>query len=279
MNNIAYYNGTYAPLEELTIPALDRAVYFGDGVYEAAYFRNGRPFALDDHLKRFKNSLGFVKIAYPTESEEELEKILRGLCDKIGGEGIVYWQTSRATAPRNHAFPENAKSNLLAWAKHKPLGDFTAPIKLMTMDDIRYKMCNVKTLNLMPNIMASQAAKESGCDEAVFVRDGLVTEGSHSNIHIIKDKKIITHENGSLILPGTVRSHLLRVAEKLGIAYEERPFAPEEMYTADEVLVTSATTFFRHACELNGRAVGMRDNETYMQLVGEYMQWMERETE
>jgi len=271
MENIAYYNGKYAPLEELTLPVLDRAVYFGDGVYEAAYFRNGKPYALDDHLRRFRNSLAMVKIGYPCADEAELVSVIRTLCSKIDGDGIVYWQTSRGTAPRTHVFPGNGKSNLLAWAKGKPLGDVRVPMTLVTTGDVRYKMCNVKTLNLMPNILAAQYAKDMGCDEAVFIRDGFVTEGAHTNIHIIRDGRIITHETDELILPGTVRLQMLRLCEKLGIPVDERPFTPDELMSADEVLITSSTSFIRRAASVDGKPVGGRNSELYEKLISAYI--------
>jgi len=277
MDNLAYYNGTYAPLEELTLPVLDRAVYFGDGVYEAAYFRNGKPFALGDHMRRLENSLRMVKIGYPVSGEAELVSIIRGLCERVGGEGIVYWQVSRGTAPRGHVFPDSAVPNLLAWAKRKPLGDIRRPLTLITVPDIRYHMCNVKTLNLMPNIMAAQSAKDAGCDEAVFVRDGFVTEGAHTNVHIIKDGRIVTHENGSLILPGTVRGQLLSICGRLGIGVEERAFTVDEMLSADEVLITSATSFIKRACSLDCHAVGGRASALYERLASEYLAMAARE--
>ncbi|MBR5012196.1 MAG: aminotransferase class IV, partial [Clostridia bacterium] len=181
-----------------------------------------------------------------------------------------YWQVSRGTAPRAHVFPADRTSNLLAWAKAKPLGDLRIPMSLITVSDVRYFMCNVKTLNLMPNIIAAQAAKAAGCDEAVFVRDGFVTEGAHTNIHIIKDGCIITHENGPLILPGTVRLQMLRICDRLGIPYIERPFTPDELFSADEVLITSSTSFIRRAASVDGVSVGGRAAAIYESLIGAY---------
>ncbi len=277
MENIAYYNGEYAPLEELRIPVLDRAVYFGDGVYEAVYFNNGIPFVLADHLRRFERSLKFARIE-PAMSTDELEALVRELCGKVGGEGIVYWQTSRGSAPRSHTFEAGMKSNMLAWAKKKPLGDITKKFDLITVPDIRYKMCNVKTLNLMPNILAAQAAKEAGCDEAVFVRDGFVSEGAHTNVHILKDGRIITHQNGELILPGTVRGQLIEACDTLGIEVVERPFTPDEMADADEILITSATSFFRVAKSLDGKPVGGKDADTVRRLNVVYLGRLKDET-
>jgi len=277
MKNLAYYNGKYAPLEELTVPALDRAVYFGDGVYEAAVFVGGVPFGMGDHLARFERSMGFVKIAKPMELDE-VDAVVRELCRQVGGEGIVYWQATRGTAPRTHTFPENVPSNLLAWAKSKPIGDVSKKLTLITQPDIRYKMCNVKTLNLMPNVMASQAAKDAGCDEAVFVRDGYVTEGSHTNMHIIKEGKLITHPNCELILPGTVRKQMLELCAKLGIEVIERPFTVDEMKDADEVLITSSTSFIRSASTLDGAPIGGRAADVVERLLSAYIEWVERET-
>ena len=270
MENIAYYNGNYTTLEELQLPVLDRAVYFGDGVYEAMYVRNGIPYGMGDHLDRFYESLRSVKIAPPAE-RAEFEAFLLDLTKRLGGEGILYWQTSRGSAYRAHTFPEGAAPNLLAWFKHKKLADPRAPFRLMTTEDRRYSFCHVKTLNLILNVMAAEEAKENGCDEAVFVRDGIVTEGAHTNIHLLKDGALITHPLDCHILPGTVRRQLIRLCGSLRIPVMERAFAPEEMETADEILVTSSTSFIRRASVLNRAPVGGHALPLYDALLSAYL--------
>lgn len=270
MENIAYYNGKYTTIEELRIPVLDRAVYFGDGVYEAMYVRNGIPYGMGDHLDRFYESLRAVRIAPPME-RTAFEAFLADLTKRLGGEGILYWQASRGSGYRAHVFPEGAAPNLLAWFKHKKLADPRTPFRLMTMEDRRYSFCNVKTLNLILNVMAAEEAKEKGCDEAVFIRDGLVTEGAHTNIHLLKDGALITHPLDCRILPGTVRRQLIRLCGGLHIPVVERAFTPEEMAASDEVLVTSATTLIRRADTLDSLPVGGRALPLYEALLSAYL--------
>ncbi len=270
MDNIAYYNGNYTTLEELKLPVLDRAVYFGDGVYEAMYVRRGIPYGMDDHLDRLYGSLQAVKIAPPME-RAAFEAFLNDFAKRLGGEGVLYWQVTRGSGYRAHTFPQGAQPNLLAWFKHKELADPRAPFRLMTADDRRYSFCNVKTLNLILNVMAAEEAKENGCDEAVFVRDGFVTEGAHTNIHLLKDGALITHPLGCHILPGTVRRQLLRLCAKLHVPVAERAFTPEEMAAADEILITSSTSFIRRASVLNGAPAGGRAPALYEALISAYL--------
>ena len=142
--------------------------------------------------------------------------------------------------------------------------------RLISIPDTRFYHCNIKTLNLIPNVMAAQQASEAGCNETVFVRDGCVTECSHSNISMVKDGVFITHPLDNLILPGTERKHIIRWCVELGIPVEERAFTLEELYTADEILVTSTSHPSMRAMELNKRAVGMKNPELIQKLRDQY---------
>jgi D-alanine transaminase len=258
MKNIAYYNGKISTIEEMTIPLNDRAVYFGDGVYDVALIRNGRVFALDEHMARFKNSCRLLEIDFPM-TDSELEAVFIGLIEKLDDftDGTLYWQSSRGTAERDHTYPgDDVPANLLVFIKSKQLPDLTKHIKLITLPDLRYSICNIKTINLIPNVMASQKAKNAGCDEAVFIRDGRITECAHSNILIIKDGHFITAPLDCYILPGTARRHIIGLCKDLGIPVEERTYTPEELMAADEILTSSTTTLCRSACELDGKPVG-----------------------
>ena len=170
MKNAAYYNGTISAIEDIKVPLEDRAVYFGDGVYDDAFCHNGKPFLIDEQFDRFYNSCRLVRIDFPYTREQLLE-IITDLISRLDDRSdvLIYWQASRGTAPRNHPFPENSKANLLMYVKPKKITKLDVPMKLHTVDDIRYEMCNVKTINLIPNILAAQAAIDAGCDEAVQV--------------------------------------------------------------------------------------------------------------
>ena len=278
---IGYYNGTVAPLSELMIPALDRAVYFGDGVYDVAFAVNGVPFALEDHLDRFERSCALIEMPLPMP-RQELKALVYDLLHRLFGEekgnGMIYWQASRATAERTHNYPEGAKSNLMMYVKRKDFPDLEKKVKLITAEDLRYSLCHIKTLNLIPNVMANQKAYAAGCDEAILIRDGIVTECSHSSLHILKDGKFITHPADCRILPAISRKHCIELCKANGIPVEEREFDEKELFSADEVLVSSTTTVLRAAGEINGIAVGGKDRALYERLRGLFVEKIRKET-
>lgn len=258
MKDIGYYNGASGPIEGMTIPMNDRAVYFGDGVYDATYASRRVIYALDDHLDRFYRSCDALEIAHPLP-RRELAELLQDLVNRVeeAASLMVYWQASRGTGPRRHVFPDaSVPANLLVTVQPKPLTAIGRKLRLITVEDTRYLHCDIKTLNLIPNVMASQRAKEAGCEEAVFHRGDRVTECSHSNIHILSGGVFRTAPLDSLILPGTARKHLLRLAGELGIPTEERAFTMAELLAADEVMVTSAGTLCNAVSLIDGKPVG-----------------------
>lgn len=256
MENLGYYNGNYGPLEEMMVPMNDRASFFGDGVYDATYSRNGIIFTLDEHIDRFYNSAGLLKIEIP-HTKEELKAILNDMVKKVDhGENFVYWQATRGTGIRNHAFPKEGKANIWITIKHAQVQDLSRRIKLITMEDTRFLHCNIKTLNLIPSVMAAQKTLEAGCDECVFHRGDRVTECAHSNVHIIKDGVFKTAPTDHYILPGIARAHLIKMCKKNNIPVDETPFTVEELMDADEVIVSSAGSFCLVANEIDGKPVG-----------------------
>lgn len=279
MKSIAYYNGVYKPIEEMTIPMNDRAVVFGDGIYDVAFFRNGKPFAFDDNLDRFYSSCAKLRIPPPCD-RAELSAILTDIISKIDGkEGILYFQASRGIAPRSHAFPpEGTPSTLLCFARDESDYKRGRALSLITLEDKRYQYCDVKTINLLPNVLAIQQAKESGCDEAVMHRNGRVTECAHSGLSIISDGKVVTPPLDHWILPSTTRKRLLKLCVELNVPFEERPFMLDEMMNAEEILVTNTHDFFSRVEKIDGRAVGGRNAALFTLLYESYLAWVIRET-
>ena len=176
-------------------------------------------------------------------------------------EYFFYIQLSRCALERAHAYPDEQKTALLITVSPFVLAAPEKRLKLITAEDKRYGFCDVKTVNLLPAVLASHRAASVGCDEAIFVRDGVVTECAHSNIAILKDGVIITHPDSPKILPGIAKKRLLAVAANEGIEVCERPFSVEELFSADEVLVTSTTKICLAACEINGSSVGGKDGK------------------
>lgn len=266
MDHIGYYNGVFAPLETLMVPACDRGLYFGDGVYEALRVENHRPFALEEHLDRFYASLQALRIDF-SMPEAELRDVLSELSDRVDSNSqLLYFQVTRGTAIRTHAFPENAKPNLMAYAKHAPLADVSERWKAILLPDIRWANCNIKTLNLIPNVMAAQQAKERGCKEAVFHRDGVVTECSSSNLLMLRDGVLYTAPADRRILAGVTRARFLLLARGLGIPVVEEAFTVDEAFEADELIITSTSVHGPGVCELEGRPVGGKDPDRLQKL-------------
>lgn len=271
MKDLAYYNGKITRINDMMIPANDRGFYFGDGIYEAAMVYNHKIFALEDHLERMFNSAAMVRIELPY-TKEEIGVLLSGLAEKVESDcQFLYWQVTRGTAPRNHLFPVGVSSNLYVYSKPWKGVEMSDQYRLLSVEDTRFLHCNIKTLNLLPNVMAQQKAKEAGCDEAVFVRDGFVTEGSHSNVSMIKDGVFITHPLDNLILPGTERKHMLRYCAALGIPVREQAFTLEELAQADEIIISSTSHPSMRAMELDGKPVGMKAPELVEKLRRMYL--------
>lgn len=258
MKNLGYYNGNIGEIENVSIPMGDRVCFFGDGVYDATYSKNYKIFALNEHIDRFFNSaelLGFNL----NFTKTELALLLSDLVKKMDtGENFVYFQLTRGTENiRSHAFPDkNVPCNLMINIYHKEISNVYNKVKLITMEDTRFFHCNIKTVNLIPSVMASQRAKELGATETILHRNKRVTECSHSNVHILKNNTLITAPTDCLILPGITRKHLINACKQLGIAVEEKPYYLDEVFTADEVIITSAGQLCLSASTVDGVEVG-----------------------
>ncbi len=228
MKELGYYNGKIGELNEMTVPMNDRACWFGDGVYEAAMVRNGHYFALDEHVDRLFRSAAKLGIAVPMD-KEALKTLLNDLVKQMDtGNLMAYWQVTRGSGPRGHAFPDGP-ANLWVTLRPKEINPGSELISLITDEDIRFLHCDIKTLNLIPSVMAAEKAKQAGCYECVLYRPGgRVTECSHSNVHII-----------------------------------ETPFTVDELMAADEIIVSSSTAPCNRACKVNGQAVGMKRGDLF----------------
>ena len=178
MQSAAYYNGEIASPEELRVPFLDRASFFGDGVYEATMVRDGVIIYLDEHMDRFENSMRLLRFEPPGERawlQAELQRLV-DMCDER--DLFVYWQVTRGTAPRSHEFPA-CPPNLWIMAMPFAFANLDETLDAITFPDKRFGYCNIKTINLLPNVLAAQNAADHGGQEAIFLRDGIVTESSH----------------------------------------------------------------------------------------------------
>ena len=276
MGNFAYYNGEYGDSEKMTVSLQNRALYFGDGCYDAAFLNDGKIVDLEDHITRFFNSMKALRIE-PDFTREGLIEILQNCVVRAGVRyALLYWQVDRGTAPRSHAFPKGVKPDLLVTVIEKPgIPDIYRTDTAITFEDKRFYYCNVKTLNLIPNVLANQAAAEAGAAEAIFVRpDGTVTEGSHTNVHIIKDGVIRTHEDGEMILPGITKKGMLKAVRAAGIPVLEKAFTKEELMNADEIFVTGSSTFTLRISSVDGIPAGMKDEASYRKVAEAYRDYV-----
>jgi len=285
MTEVGYYNGTMGPLSEMTVPMNDRAVYFGDGVYEVVVARNKKLFALSEHLDRFYTSIKFMEINFTMNAQELTEELMKVLehtePDPNHSEQIIYWQVSRGTAIRNHAYPDPAiKPNLLITARPYMMTDVRMKRgKLITMEDTRFLHCNIKTLNLIPNIMAYQAAVAAGCNEVVFHRDGIVTECAKTNLAILKGGALWTAPLGNLILAGVTRKLLLDRCAECSIPVHEEAFTLEEMMDADEIIVVSTGHMCMGVDTIDGKKVGGKSPELLDKLQNACLEYYLKKTE
>lgn len=267
MKNLGFYNGKYDLIENMTIPMSDRVCWFGDGVYDATATRNGVIYCLEDHIDRFFSSASMVEIEIPY-TKQELSDLLQELVLRVdtsntNGEAFLYWQITRAAnVPRNHVFPENTKANLWVTVTPRKLADIYRRDKLISYEDIRFYMCNIKTLCLLPSVLASEKAKKAGAEECVMYRkeaDGIknrVTEGAHTNVHCLKDGVLYTAPLDNLVLPGIARKNLIKVCNKLGVEVREEPYSLEFLMNADEVLLSSSSNFCILATHIDNIPVG-----------------------
>lgn len=259
MDNIGYYNGVFAPIDELMVPACDRGMYFGDGAYEAIRVEKHVPFALDEHLDRLYDSLAALRIPF-TMSREELVAILMECASRVDVDAIqLYFQVTRGTARRVHAFAPGATPNLLVFAYHYELVDIDVPRKVITLPDLRWGNCWIKSLNLIPGVLASQDALDAGCQDAILHRDGVVTECTAANLLMLKDGVVRTAPVDGKIIPGVTRNHYLQLARENGIPVVEEAFTLEEAMDADELLITSTSVHGVRIVEIDGVPVCGRD--------------------
>lgn len=263
MSRIAYVNGRYLPRSQAAVSIEDRGYNFADGVYEVCEVRAGRLIDERRHIDRLKRSLAELRIAEPMSSAA-LGHVLRETVHRNRvHDGIVYVQVSRGIARRDHAFPpDGTKPSLLVTARSSDLAAneqiAAEGIAVITVPDERWARVDIKSISLLPNVLAKQAAREQGAREAWLVdKNGKITEGSSSNAWIInRDGKLLTRSLGRDILAGITRTVLLDVIKAHDLVLEERAFTAEEAYAAREAFVTSATQAVMPVVRIDGRPVG-----------------------
>jgi D-alanine transaminase len=261
-DDTVFLNGEYLPRSRALISPDDRGFLFGDGLYEVTPAYGGSFFRLDRHLARMRRGAEAVRLGLP--EPEGLVELHEGLLARNGltdePVSIVYLQVTRGTAPRTHTFPDPpARPTVWAWAKafRRPAPEvWEAGFGAVTVPDQRWGRADLKTIQLLPLVMAQQVARDAGETDAILVRDGLALEGAHNNLFFVFGDTLVTHPASNQILPGITRGVVLELAREEGIPVEERPVPVRELARADELFFTGTTTEVRPTVRVDGRPVG-----------------------
>ncbi|WP_080844381.1 D-amino-acid transaminase [Cytobacillus gottheilii] len=252
-------NGEFVERSQAKVDIEDRGFQFGDGVYEVIRVYNGKMFTADEHLERLHVSGEKIGLKIPYSVEELKEQLAELISRNDLKLGTIYMQFTRGVSPRNHPFPsETIAPSFTANIKHvgRPSENMENGVKALLKEDVRWLLCDVKSLNLLGNLLAKQEAVAAGCFEAIQHRGETVTEGSASNISIVKDGKVFTHPATNLILNGITRRVFLAHCEKNEIPFAEEAFTLADLSQADEVFLSSTTAEIMPIIQIDNKPVG-----------------------
>lgn len=255
-----YLNGSYIEHSQATVSVDDRGFLFADGVYEVIRVYGGRAFLAEPHMTRLRAGLDALLIR--NAAIADLPAVWDRLIDTNGitGDGTVYIQVTRGAAPRKHAFPPADTEPTVYVAarpfKQHPADYFTRGVGAITVGDTRWSRCDIKSVSLLPNVLANQQAHAAGAFEALYVRDGVLIEGSHSNLFGVVDDTLVTYPSSNYILTGITRNLVLDLARELGIATAERPIYTDRLEDVRELFLSGTTTEVLPVTTLDGRPVG-----------------------
>jgi len=255
-----YLNGKYLPDDQALVSVLDRGFVFGDGVYEVipAYF--GHPFRLPQHLERLSNSLSAIRLHNPLSAAqwaELLDNLIR--FNPSASDQSLYVQITRGPAKRDHAIPQDIKPTLFAMCNPITPPDhamLTLGVSVVTLEDIRWKYCQIKAITLLPNVLLRADAAEQGAIDAILLRDGVVTEGTASNVFVWNNGQLVTPPKSNYLLPGITRDLVLEIAQRRGVNALEQDITEGDLRNAEEIWLTSSTKEILPVTQLNGQPVG-----------------------
>jgi D-alanine transaminase len=259
MEPIVYLNGTFLPVSEARVPVLDRGFIFGDGVYEVVPCYGRTPFRWPQHRARLERSLAKIRIPDPM-STERWTALVKQLVDRHPWDDqFVYIQVTRGVARRDHAFPADATPTVFAMASELRLPSpemIENGVKAVTLPDVRWLHCDIKSTSLLGNVLARQAAADAGALECVQFRDGILTEGSNSNVWVVRDGELLSPPRDGRILEGIRMGLVEELAQAAGVRHRIVEVPEADVRSADELLITSATKEILAVTELDGEPVG-----------------------
>ena len=259
MPTVAFINGAFVPLAEAKVSIEDRGFQFGDGVYEVIRTYKGRPFSLDAHLARLDRSAAALNLLQPYSRADWTHHILDGIKQAAYPESKIYLQVTRGVAPRDHAYSDDtAPTVVMTVREFHPLDRSVQAtgVEAMTTEDIRWGRCDIKSVNLLANVLARQHVRQAGVFEAILVDGGFVTEGAISNVMVVQGGTVVTAPEGARILSGVTRAIVLDLALSEGLPIQERFVSQAEIYTADEVFLTGTTVEVLAVVRIDRNVIG-----------------------
>jgi len=276
--NIIYLNGSYMPIEQATISVMDRGFLFGDGVYEVLPVFGNKLLRVDEHLNRLQNSLNRISLLNP-HSDEQWREIFSSLLEKnVGEDRAIYLQISRGAYPKRDLaikveFPPTIFAMVLS-VTPPDIEILSAGISVITVDDFRWGACDIKSTSLVANVMLKQQAVAAEVEDAILIKNCTVSEGTASNVFIVKNNVLSTPPTGHKLLPGITRDLVIEIARNNTILVEEREIKEAELYTADEIWMTSSTREIAPVIRINDEAVGSgKAGEMWKRVMDLYQQY------
>jgi D-alanine transaminase len=258
MPDIGYLNGQFSPLSEISISPDDRGFLFGDGIYEVIRAYHGVPAFWEEHCTRLVRSAKEIQLSFSIKPQDFYRLLLTGLQQSGYAEGKIYIQITRGVAPREHGFPVNPEPTVFLSFREMgalPIELTRQGVKVITVPDIRWDRCDIKSLNLLPNVLAKQRAQEAKVFEAIFVRNGFVIEGATSNIFIVKDGQLRTPERNHFVLSGVTQQQVINLAQEQGQDVQFDRITLADLREADEVFLVGTTIDVLPVVYVNGQKI------------------------
>lgn len=259
MPNVAFLNGRFMPLAQAKVSVEDRGYQFGDGIYELLRVYNGRIFHLEEHLERLEHSALAIGLSIVYSKSRWKEILTKAHARSRYPDAKLYIQITRGTAPRDHAFPQRVRPTVLVTVRELiPLPSELREkgVSVIMVPDLRWGRCDIKSINLLPNVMARQKARSSGAFEALFVRDAWVMEGAGCNVFAVIGGQIVTPPRGPTILPGVTRDVVIELAREARDPLIEKGISVEELLHAQEVFLTGTTVEILPVVQVDGKPIG-----------------------
>ncbi len=275
---VVYLNGEYLPQSQARVSVLDRGFLFGDGVYEVIPVFGGKPLRIDEHLDRLQRSMNRVSLDNPM-SRDQWGRVFQSLLEKNpGGDRSIYLQVTRGAAPiRDLSIAADIKPTVFIMVNDIKPVDYTVlerGIEAITVEDFRWRACDIKSVSLIANVMIRLQANQSSAVDAIMVRDGLLTEGTASNVFVVHDDVIATPPKSDCLLPGITRDLVIELARADGMKVEERDINEDELESADEIWLTSSTREIAPVVRINDRIVGEgRAGEYWKRIIAIYQRY------